>query len=343
MQNNRSKLLEWINCGAIPTADVARAVQVAQAQPSKLDWLRFAQQACSWLALIAFACGVIFFFAYNWQAMSRFTKFSLVEGALLLSALLYIRLASSAVLRPAILSTVTLLIGALLALVGQAYQTGADPWQLFAVWSLFALPLALLARSCIVWIFWVVLLNTALLLYLEISRHLLWFSINSRQFHWVICAFNSTLLIIFELIAYYSRRGAFLSNRYTQQALATIAGVSISMWALANIDSYHSQSSALFYYMAWLVSIVIAYRLLIKDSYILAASALSFIIVSTVYLFDAFDGTRNEGAMLLLSLYIISCSSAAVYWLKKLSREATQPPVNHTVHSDSPVRGDSDE
>ena len=39
---------------------------------------------------------------------------------------------------------VSVLIGALFALVGQTYQTGADVWQLFAVWTLCQLPFLLL-------------------------------------------------------------------------------------------------------------------------------------------------------------------------------------------------------
>ncbi len=34
----------------------------------------------------------------------------------------------------------TLLLGVFLALFGQTYQTGADPWQLFANWALLILP-----------------------------------------------------------------------------------------------------------------------------------------------------------------------------------------------------------
>ena len=44
--------------------------------------------------------------------------------------------------------------GALFAYFGQTYQTGADPWQLFALWALLTLPLALAARSDALWLPW---------------------------------------------------------------------------------------------------------------------------------------------------------------------------------------------
>lgn len=47
-------------------------------------------------------------------------------------------------------------IGALLGFFGQHYQTGADPWQLFALWSALSLPLAFASRSDLVWSAWVI-------------------------------------------------------------------------------------------------------------------------------------------------------------------------------------------
>ena len=37
---------------------------------------------------------------------------------------------------------VFLITGGLFASIGQTYQTGADPWQLFALWAALGLPLA---------------------------------------------------------------------------------------------------------------------------------------------------------------------------------------------------------
>lgn len=42
--------------------------------------------------------------------------------------------------------------GALMAVFGQVYQTGADDWELFRAWALFLLPLALLGRQTGLWL-----------------------------------------------------------------------------------------------------------------------------------------------------------------------------------------------
>src|SRR5690606_8361253 len=57
------------------------------------------------------------------------------------------------------------LLGALLALVGQTYQTGADPWQLFALWALLMLPWVAAGRSVVLCLLWVLVSNVVVMLW----------------------------------------------------------------------------------------------------------------------------------------------------------------------------------
>lgn len=65
----------------------------------------------------------------------------------------------------AALLAASLLVGALLALAGQIYQTGADTWELFAVWALMVFPWVAASRFSALWLFWLGLLNVASSLY----------------------------------------------------------------------------------------------------------------------------------------------------------------------------------
>jgi hypothetical protein len=58
-----------------------------------------------------------------------------------------------------------LAIGGLFAYFGQTYQTGADPWQLFAVWAALALPLCIAARSDVLWAPWALVVMTGISLW----------------------------------------------------------------------------------------------------------------------------------------------------------------------------------
>ena len=57
-----------------------------------------------------------------------------------------------------------LICGGLCASIGQTYQTGADPWQLFALWAALTLPLCLGLRHDVLWTAWTVVALTAALL-----------------------------------------------------------------------------------------------------------------------------------------------------------------------------------
>lgn len=58
--------------------------------------------------------------------------------------------------------------GALLALIGQIYQTGADPWQLFLVWTGLLIPWLVSLQTVALAILFAVVLNTALALFLDV-------------------------------------------------------------------------------------------------------------------------------------------------------------------------------
>ena len=106
------------------------------------------------VAALLLACGLIFWVAANWQDQSRMFKLGLIEGALALSVL-------AACLWPrgrvAALLCATLVLGGLLAFVGQTYQTGADAWQLFAVWAALSLVWVGVMRSDMLWSLWVLI------------------------------------------------------------------------------------------------------------------------------------------------------------------------------------------
>ena len=106
-----------------------------------------------------FAFGLICWIAANWASFHRLTKLELVAGTLLVSAL------AAAVLprvRVPALLLATAAVGGLFALIGQTYPSGADAWQLFALWAALALPFALAARHDAVWVLWTIVAGAAI-------------------------------------------------------------------------------------------------------------------------------------------------------------------------------------
>lgn len=119
-------------------------------------WARYSwAQYLSFLALIIgagfFSSGVVTWLAANWAGFSKFQKLYGTQAVFVLSLLLSMwlywyqkqRLKSSDFALPSAVFVFVggVLVGAIFALIGQTYQTGADAWQLFALWSVLQLPL----------------------------------------------------------------------------------------------------------------------------------------------------------------------------------------------------------
>lgn len=114
------------------------------------------------LAGLLCGLGLIFAIAANWPGLPRAVQFALLQAAVGLGAL---GLVARPGLRQALGLWCLLAIGGLLAFFGQTYQTGADTWQLFALWAVLALPLALGVRADVLWAGWVLVAMTAIALW----------------------------------------------------------------------------------------------------------------------------------------------------------------------------------
>jgi uncharacterized membrane protein len=115
--------------------------------------------------------GIIFWIAANWESLGRYGRFGLLEATVLVMCLGASRRPTARV--P--LSLVAFLAcGGLFAYFGQTYQTGADPWQLFAWWAALTLPLCLGVRHQAIWTAWVWVALTACSLWSATVLHNWW-------------------------------------------------------------------------------------------------------------------------------------------------------------------------
>lgn len=117
------------------------------------------------LAIGGAACvglGLIFAVAANWALLSRTGQFMLLQALVLAPCA---GVAAWARGRAALGLLALVATGGLFAYFGQTYQTGANTWQLFAVWAALALPIACCARSDTVWAAWAVVALTGIVLH----------------------------------------------------------------------------------------------------------------------------------------------------------------------------------
>ena len=139
--------------GLIPSDRYLEATHLVRDHAAWSRWVAWALLAVGVAHLLA---GVVFFFAYNWADMPVIAKFIVIDLAI-------VGCVAGAWLagfdRPvgrSLLIGASILVGVLLAVIGQVYQTGADAFELFAVWAFMILPWTIASRSAAHWLVWLV-------------------------------------------------------------------------------------------------------------------------------------------------------------------------------------------
>ena len=218
---------------------------------------------------------------------------------------------------------VSVLIGGLFALVGQTYQTGADVWQLFAVWTLCQLPFLLLFPNVASALLFAATANVAFYLFNEQNSH------NSMCYAVLI---NAGLLVISELFskAFHDQHWRILPKVFLVLTFASLFGL------IVIYDVY-------FYAYAWgelgrspLSSLLIAIPALIA-LYVYHKYRFDFInlIISVIALLGAYCFLASilirgveEGVVLGLIGFIFTVM--AIKWLVK--RYKQEYPNNKKSH-----------
>ena len=162
---NRNELDAFADHYGLTEEGVASALALANARPSRPEVERLGVRALYLAGVLSVAAGVVFWVAANWGALGVFGRFALVQGVLLAAVAVALwRPPPHAVGRHALLLAF-IVTGALFALFGQTYQTGADVYELFLSWSLLGLLLVIAAQWSVPWAAWMLVLNVALALF----------------------------------------------------------------------------------------------------------------------------------------------------------------------------------
>ncbi|HND31588.1 MAG TPA: DUF2157 domain-containing protein [Myxococcota bacterium] len=133
--------------GKLSDAALRRGLALIDRPRDPREWAELSGRGLAAMGVALLSVAVIYFVAYNWDHLERGDAFVAAQVALgLLVAVGLWRGPRSAAGFASSLG-IFLLIGASLALFGQTYQTGRDPWELFAGWALLSVPLVAVAGS----------------------------------------------------------------------------------------------------------------------------------------------------------------------------------------------------
>ncbi len=147
-------------------ADVQLALD-SEANASREDWRKFGEWLLLGLGASFLVVGIVFFFAYNWADLHKFIKLAII--LILITTVVvgaYVTRAH-AMVSNTLMTVSVVLVGALFAVFGQIYQTGANAYDFFLGWFVFVLLWVVSTNFAPMWLVGISLLNVTLAMYFQ--------------------------------------------------------------------------------------------------------------------------------------------------------------------------------
>jgi uncharacterized membrane protein len=303
--------------------ETRRALRIAAATPAPAEWRRFLSRALALLGTALLLAGAVCFFAYNWARIGRLGKFALIEGGIVGAALAAWRLLPRLAGRLA-LTAAAVLVGPLLGVYGQAYQTGADPYGLFLTWFLITLPWVAAARFAPLCVLAVVLLDVGLALYCRQALEPAGTSGDLLPFL-AVAGVHLASLVAWEWQA--RRAPPWLEERWPARAIALGAFGALLVPAGALILAGEEAGAPGVIGLAALVAAIAAafhwHRRVRPDRLVLtlaAAAGLALVAVAAGrVVFVELD--LEESGFLLMALVLLAEITLGLHWLRRARRE----------------------
>lgn len=322
MSSPRHFLVDLIKHKTLDQQHTSKAISLLAITPSPSQWYQFANYLLLIVGSLALACSVVFFIAYNWAEMGRFAKFAMVQLCILASLTWYWFAAndhrqhadqwlnSNGASELALVIS-AILLGVLLAVYGQTYQTGADPWQLFFSWTLMIIPWALCAKSTVLWLLVILLANTCASLYAEQA-------LRSAGL-WPNVLLLATTLLLWEAAI---RRYSWLNATWAPRIIAALLCFCFTIAMLPKLFGVNETVLAWSAWGAWLLIMYVAYRKLRPDLLILTFWCLSIIVVFTAWaIYGLFKARFDFENLLIIALLLVVQGALASLWLKRCYKE----------------------
>ncbi len=223
---------------------------------------------------------------------------------------------------------VSVLIGALFALVGQTYQTGADVWQLFAVWTLCQLPFLLLFPNVASALLFAATANVAFYLFNEQNAY------NSMCYAVLI---NTGFLVVSELFSktFHDQHWRILPKVFLVLTFVNLFGLAVQIhdmyfyayaWGEFGSSSLSSLLSAMLIAIPALIALYVYHKY--RFDFINLIISVIALLGAYCFLASLFIRGVEEGVVLGLIGFVFTV--IAIKWLVK--RYKQEYPNNKKFH-----------
>jgi uncharacterized membrane protein len=268
--------------------------------------------------------GIIYFFAFNWSRISPAIKLSSIQFGIIgcLIGVYYYSLQRS-ISGQVLLLSATVLVGVFMAVFGQIYQTGADAYQLFMMWSLLTVGWTIISNFPAQWIFWLVITNTFLVLW--------WIqaALPTREMAFMIFTYMAVLNgVALALREYFVlKKYEWLRVRWTRVVLAIatllIMLIPIIAWIVAPNRATQSIILSGIIGLAGHAVAYVVYRHKLPDMWSLAATVLSGCLIVEVAGFKILSEMfriADAAMFLLVGLMTLGVFTSAIIYLRKIAQ-----------------------
>lgn len=291
-------------------------------------WTRWALRALLALAVGHLLAGIVFFFAYNWNSLPSIAKFGILQFGIIASAIAALIVKIDRITGQMLLIAATMLVGTLLAVISQVYQTGANAYELFTLWAFLTVPFVVASRSAPHWLVWLVIAYIAFILY---ANQVLLLPFDNLSFEELSSLLALTTVVILATREIAVRSGAeWLDARWTRLVLAFVAMAFVLFPAVNyTLNAWVDDATALLTFIAIIAVTAFVFVRVLPDFAVLAITtgycSLFLMAVGTRLLretigFDWDDSMRLISALVLLTLWCAAMTAATVKFLTFLRR-----------------------
>lgn len=258
------------------------------------------------------------------QKWGVFFKFGLIESGIIVCIIVSSVQGRTQLVGKVLLLCASIMVGVLLAVYGQIYQTGADAFELFIGWAILIFGWVVISKFDALWLLWLILLNTGVILYWAQVGHPA-HSISYEYLCLAVAAINGLALALCEAAMLHNiewLRGKWLRNILLAIFLVVLLIPTIHLI----VHSESAKGVTVFTACTWIFTIVggyACYRYKLRDmvSLSLIIGDVCIIILTMVgkVLFDSQNYGRNSISYLLFSLIILGLVSGAAFWLRTIA------------------------
>jgi uncharacterized membrane protein len=209
-----------------------------------------------------------------------------------------------------------LLVGALLAVYGQIYQTGADSYELFLGWALLITGWVLIGKFTPLWFFWILLFNVGLPLYWE----QLIGDIEGRLYL-LIFLLNAGAILAWEIAHRY--RIEWLKSPWAPRLLSILAFAALVVPTMLVIfESWYKYDRLLILmlilFLGTSATVLYTYSQIRLDLFMLTVCAFSLIITFNSWISQVLG--FEIGTLFILAFLFIGQAALVTTWFRRIAR-----------------------